>query len=59
MDSLISARRQDLVIVNKKKRNWRIVDFAVLADNWGKFKESEKEDKYHDLDRELKKLWNM
>ena len=37
----------------------RIVDFAVSADHRVKLKESEKEDKYQDLARELKQLWNM
>ena len=30
-DHLISARRPDLIIINKKKRICKIVDFAVLA----------------------------
>ena len=34
------------------------MDFAVLADHGVKLKESEKKDKYLDLTRELKKLWN-
>ena len=37
----------------------KIVDFAVLADHRIKLKEYEKRDKYLDLARELKKLWNM
>ena len=37
----------------------KIVDFAVPADHRIKLKECEKKDKYHDLARELKKLWNM
>ena len=37
----------------------KIVDFAVLADQRIKLKECEKKDKYLDLARELKKLWNM
>ena len=40
----------------RKKRTWRIVDFAVLADSRVKLKGSEKKDKYPDLARELKKL---
>ena len=36
-----------------------IVDFAVPADHRIKLKECEKRDKYLDLARELKKLWNM
>ena len=35
------------------------MDFTVSADHRVKFKESEKKDKYLDLARELKKLWNM
>ena len=36
-----------------------MVDFAVPADLRIKPKECEKKDKYLDLARELKKLWNM
>ena len=35
------------------------MDFAVPADPRIKLKECEKKDKYLDLARELKKLWNM
>ena len=35
------------------------MDFAVQADHRVKLKEKEKKDKYQDLARELKKLWNM
>ena len=61
-DRLISARRQDRVIVNKKKKKkriCRIVDVAVPADHRVNLKESEKRDKYLELARELKQLWNM
>ena len=54
-DHLISARRPDLIIINKKKRNCKIVDFAVPADHRIKLKECEKKDKYFDLARGLKK----
>ena len=43
----------------QKKRTCKIVDFAVPADHRIKLKECEKKDKYLDLARELKKLWNM
>ena len=59
MDHLISARRPDLIIINKKKKTWKIVEFAVPADYRIKLKQCEKKDKYLDLARELKKLWNM
>ena len=71
MDNLISARRLDQLTVKKKKKKKkkkrkkersktsRIVDFDVPVDHRVKLKESEKRDKYLDLARELKKLWNM
>ena len=52
-DHLIPARRPDLIIINKRKRICKIVDHRI------NLKESEKKDKYLDLARELKKLWNM
>ena len=54
-DHLIPARRPDLIIINKKKRTCKIVDFAVPVDHRIKLKECEKKDKYFDLARELKK----
>ena len=54
-DHLISARRPDLIIINKKKRTCKIVDFAVPADLRINLKECEKGEKYLDLARELKK----
>ena len=61
-DHLIPARRPDLIIINKKekeKRICKIVDFAVPVDHSINLKECEKNDKYLNLAREWKKLWNM
>ena len=64
-DHRISARRPDLIIINKKKtkkktRICKIVDLAVPADHRIKLKECEKkEKKYLNFARELKELWNM
>ena len=66
-DHLISARRPDLIIINKKKKKkkkkkkriCKIVDFAVPVDNRINLKKCKKKEKYLDLARELKKLWNM
>ena len=60
-DHLISARRPDLIIINKKKKEkiCKIVDFAASADPRIKLKECEKKDKCIDHAGELKKLWNM
>ena len=57
-DHLIPTRRPDLIIIIIKKRTCKIVDFAVPADHRIKLKECEKKDKYLDLARELKQLWN-
>ena len=54
-DHLIPARRPDLIIINKRKRICKTVDFAVPVDHRINLKESEKKDKYIDLARELKK----
>ena len=56
-DYLISARRSDLIIIDKKKKKkiCKIVDFAVPTNHRIKLKECEKRDKYLDLARELKK----
>ena len=43
------------MIINKTKRTWWIVDFAVPVDHRIKLKESEQRDKYLDLARKLKK----
>ena len=43
----------------QEKTTCWIVDFTILADLRVKLKENEKRDKYLDLLRELKILWNM
>ena len=58
-DHLISATRPDLIIINKKERTCRIVDFAVPLDRRKKLKECEKRYKYLGLAKESQKLWNM
>ena len=50
---LFLTRRPDLIII--KKRTCKIVDFPVPFDDRIKVNESEKNDKYLDLARELKK----
>ena len=45
-DHLISARRPELIIINKKKRTCKIVDFAIPADHRIKLKECEKKEEY-------------
>ena len=55
-DHLLSDRRSDLLIINKKKKTCWIKNFA---DHRVRLKENEKKDKYQDLAKGLKKLWNI
>ena len=50
---IISARRPNLVIINKNKGTFRIVAFADSAKQRVKNKENEKKYKYLDFLREL------
>ena len=54
-DHLIPARRPDLIIINKRKRIYKIDEFVVSTDHTIILKASEKKDKYLDLPREVKK----
>ena len=58
-DHVIEARRADLVVVDKKERSCKIIDFAVPGDSGIEEKEKDKIEKYQDMERELKKIWNV
>ena len=63
-DNLISARRPDPVIVNKKKKKRKKENLwnsepSRLGRPQSKIKRKRKKYKYQNLARELKKLWNM
>ena len=58
-DHAINAQRQDLVVVDSKRRTCKINDFAVRIDNRIEEKEKEKIEEYQDQRRELKKIWNV
>ena len=47
------------MIFNQKKRTCKILDSAVHVEQRVNLKEGEKRDKYLDLARESKKIWNM
>ena len=57
-DPLIPARRPDLIIIIKKEN---LQNSRLCCPGWpqNKTQRLEKRDKYLDLARELKKLWNM
>ena len=58
-DHVIQARRPDLVVVDKKERSCKIIDFAVPGDSRIEEKEKDKIEKYQNLGRELQKIWNV
>ena len=63
-DPLRSARRPDLIINNnnnnnKKKKNENLQNGRLCCPGWPQSKIESEKDKYLDLARELKKLWNM
>ena len=58
-DHVTEARRPDLVVVDKKERSCKIIDFAVPGDSRIEEKEKDKIEKYQDLRRELEKIWNV
>ena len=58
-DHVIEARRPDLVVVDKKERSCKIIDFAVPGDSRTEEQEKDKIEKYQDLGRELQKIWNV
>ena len=59
MDHPVQDRRLNQVLTNKKKRTCHILKIAVSAEHKLEEKEGEKLDKYLDLAKELKKLWNI
>ena len=58
-DHVIKAQRPDLVVVDKKERSCKIIDFAVPGDSRIEEKEKYKIEKYQNLGRELQKIWNV
>ena len=55
----ITARRPDMIFIDKKNHECQIIDFDIPYDTRVDDKEVEKIEKYLDLARELKKVWNM
>ena len=48
-----------MVVVDKNMRICKIIDFTVPGDRRINEKEKENIEKYHDLGRELQKIWNV
>ena len=58
-DHFIKARRPDSVLVDKKERSCKIINFAVPGDRRIEKKEKDKIEKYQNLGRELQKIQNV
>ena len=58
-DHEIRARRPDLVIVNKRDKSCQIIDVAIPEDGQVREKEDKKVEKYQDLAREVRKMWDV
>ena len=58
-DNVIQARRPDIILINKEKKEAWIIDIAIPADKRIVEKEQEKIEKYQDLKREIKRLWHL
>ena len=57
-DHIIQARRPDIVVQDKENDHTWIIDIAVPGDARFKEKEREKVEKYQDLAREIRRIWN-
>ena len=55
-DHFIKIRRPDLVVIDKKRRTWKIIDFAVPGYSSIEKKGKEKIEKFQDLRKELQKI---
>ena len=49
----------DVVVLDKHEKMCHLIDIAVLGDSKVEAKENEKVQKYQDLARELRKLWQV
>ena len=58
-DHVIEHRRPDAVILDKHEKMCHLIDIAVPGDSRVEVKENEKVQKYQDLARELRKLWQV
>ena len=58
-DHVIETGRPGLVVIDKKERSCKIIDFAVPGDSKIEEKEKDRIGKYQDLGRKLQKIWNV
>ena len=58
-DGEIRARKPDITAVNKNERSCVIIDIALPEDIKVSKKEREKIERYQELKREIKRMWNI
>ena len=58
-DRFVQARRPDIVVVDKIKKEVKLIDIAIPGDCRVKEKEQEKIEKYEQLKEEIARLWSM
>ena len=55
----IKARKLDIAVVNKNERSCAIIAIAIPGDKKVSKKEKENIEKYQELKREIKRMWNI
>ena len=58
-DQMVEHRKPDIVIIDKIKKEVKIIDIAVPVDSRVKEKEGEKIEKYKNLKEEIERIWKM
>ena len=58
-DRMVEARRPDIIFVDKKAREAKIIDIAIPGDARVKDRELEKIEKYHLFREEIGKMWRV
>ena len=57
-DREIKAKKLDVVVVNKNERSCAIIDMAIPGDITVGEQEKEKIERYQEIKREIKRMWN-
>ena len=58
-DREIKERKPDITVVNKNEKSCAIIDIAKPGDIRVSKKEKEKIERYQELKREIKRMWNI
>ena len=59
MCRVVEAKRPYILVVDKKKKDVKIIDIAIPGDNRVKGKEQEQIERYQPLKEQIGNLWNM